>query len=1233
MSVDENVFFREATLRICSSLDIETALKRSFEYIQAFIPATGITLHTLDYDLNLMQLVASVGDHQLEGYERVLPLPEKGRGKRAADLRAALLKNEVVIIIVNQSDQEVGLPEILERLGLKFDVSVMMMFLKLESNLVGMLGLAADGLNQYNNEHARLLRLLHEPFAMAMSNALRHQEIIRFKDELMSHLQFFQNMDRINRAMQGTNDLEEMMIDILDAMLSIFDSDRAFLLYPCDPDAPSFEIAMERTRPEYPVRRGVISTALDIAKHFRLYLASTGAVTLGPGCDYPLETSRFGEKSKIMMALHPKTGKPWVLGMHQCSYPRVWSRDEKNLLEEIARRMKDFLTGLLAYRDLHESEKHHRVTLQTAMDGFLRADTQGRILEVNETYCWMSGYSEQELLTMNIEDIEAVHSAEMIAANIRRFAELGPSRFESVHRRKDGSLFDVEISAQHQPIAGGQTVVFVRDITERKRAEEALRQSEAYLAEAQRLSHTGSWAFDLDSNKYVYLSEECLRIFGIDAQEDIPTREAVSRLIHPEDWDRVNESFEKLLREKVDTSSEFRIALPSGTVKHILAIRHPVLNSAGDVVKIVGTVIDITERKRAEEALRLAAVYNRSLIEASLDPLVTIDKKGKISDVNAATEQVTGYTREQLVGTDFSDYFTEPEKARAGYQQVFDQGFVRDYELEIRNRNGEITPVLYNASVYRDDAGNVIGAFAAARDMTKQKRAEEARAKLAAIVESSDDAIISEDQDGTITSWNEGAERLYGYSAAEALGRPVSILMPADQQDEMAVLLWRIREGIRVEHYETEQVRKDGRTIIVAVTLSPVRNRQGDIIGASAIVRDITERKRVEAEINSLKNYLSNIVDSMPSILVGMDNTRTVTQWNRQAEAFTGVPAGEAIGKPIVHLLPDFAPWIMAMGSDTDEHRPSSMEKLLIEKEGERRFFDLMLYPLLIDAVEGAVLRIEDVTERARIQELMVQTEKMMSVGGLAAGMAHEINNPLGIITQAAQNIERRISLELHANRKVSEELGLNLEAVRAYFDKRQISDAIASIHTASSRAAKIVANMLQFSRRADTTMEFTSLAQIVDQALELAASDYDLKKKYDFRSIEIIKDYQDMPQVFIVSVEIEQVMLNLLKNAAQAMTANPPDTKPRITLRLRCEDRYAVLEVEDNGPGMTEGIRRRVFEPFFTTKEPGVGTGLGLSVSYMIVTQNHKGFMEVQSTPGRGTLFKVRLPIGRSET
>jgi PAS domain S-box-containing protein len=142
-------------------------------------------------------------------------------------------------------------------------------------------------------------------------------------------------------------------------------------------------------------------------------------------------------------------------------------------------------------------------------------------------------------------------------------------------------------------------------------------------------------------------------------------------------------------------------------------------------VRMRGTVQDITERKKAEEAIRLSNIYNRSLIEASLDPLVTIGHDGKITDVNEATEQVTGYSRDELIGTDFMDYFTEPEKAKIGYQEVFKEGFVSDYALEIRHRNGNKTHVLYNASIYKDESGEAIGIFAAARDITERKKAEE----------------------------------------------------------------------------------------------------------------------------------------------------------------------------------------------------------------------------------------------------------------------------------------------------------------------------------------------------------------------------------------------------------------------------------------------------------------------------------------------------------------------------
>ena len=397
--------------------------------------------------------------------------------------------------------------------------------------------------------------------------------------------------------------------------------------------------------------------------------------------------------------------------------------------------------------------------------------------------------------------------------------------------------------------------------------------------------------------------------------------------------------------------------------------------------------------------------------------------------------------------------------------------------------------------------------------------------------------------------------------------------------------------------------------------------------------KELTERKHAEEEIQHLKNYLANIIDSMPSLLVGIDPEERVVLWNRSAESTTGIVAADAVGKEIRLLLPEFAPWIHSLRNSMQERQPSGMEKLLLEQNGERSFYDLMLYPLVANGVEGAVIRIEDVTERTRVQSLMIQTDKMMSGGGLAAGLANEINNPLGIIIQAAHNIERRLDPVFPANQAVAQQTGCSMEAMQAYLVRRQIPEFIAGICESTSRAARIIRNMLDFSRSSEQTMVQLSLSEVMEQTIELAGSDYDLKKRYDFRSIDILREYDPaLPQVTGNRVELEQVFLNLLKNAAQSMMADQAGHDPRIVVRLYREGDYAVAEVEDNGPGMTEDVRLRVFEPFFTTKEPGIGTGLGLSVSYMIITQNHKGLLEAVSRPDRGACFIVRLPLPKEE-
>ncbi len=270
-----------------------------------------------------------------------------------------------------------------------------------------------------------------------------------------------------------------------------------------------------------------------------------------------------------------------------------------------------------------------------------------------------------------------------------------------------------------------------------------------------------------------------------------------------------------------------------------------------------------------------------------------------------------------------------------------------------------------------------------------------------------------------------------------------------------------------------------------------------------------------------------------------------------------------------------------------------------------------------------------DVTEHSRMEELMAQTEKMTMIGGLAAGMAHEINNPLGIIIQHIQNIKRRISADLPANRQAAANNGIDLRQIQGYLEQRDVLKFLRQIHEAGDRMARIINNMLTFSRKSESKKESASLEQTIEQALELADNDYDLKKYHEFRNIQIVREFAPgLPHVMLIVLEFEQVLLNLFKNAAHAMSFTREARKPCLTLRARQEKGWAVVDIEDNGPGMSEEIQCRIFEPFYTTKEVGTGTGLGLSVSHAIITNNHQGRLTVRSRPGSGACFTIHLPL-----
>lgn len=397
---------------------------------------------------------------------------------------------------------------------------------------------------------------------------------------------------------------------------------------------------------------------------------------------------------------------------------------------------------------------------------------------------------------------------------------------------------------------------------------------------------------------------------------------------------------------------------------------------------------------------------------------------------------------------------------------------------------------------------------------------------------------------------------------------------------------------------------------------------------------EVQVRSKIEKKLTGFQNYLNSIIDSMPSALIALDEQLYVTQWNQEASALSGTRLDEALNQPIFLAFEPLKPYLPQLKATVEQHTVERIERVTWIKDDEPKHYALTFYPLMGGAGRGVVIRIDDITQRLSLEEMMVQSEKMLSVGGLAAGMAHEINNPLGAILHNVQNIRRCLSADLPKNQEHAEQVGVELETVNRYLQSREVPQLLDGIQQAGARAAKIVTHMLSFSRRSNRQMAPCDLPALIDQAVEIAGNDFDLTIGFDFKGQAIIRQFDPLlGPVPGTANELEQVLLNLLKNAAQAIHLREDDSEPgRIILRTRLNPPWAEIQVEDNGIGMSENVRKRTFEPFFTTKEIGQGTGLGLSVSYFIITNNHKGQMEVHSTLGQGTCFTLRLPLAGSQ-
>jgi PAS domain S-box-containing protein len=632
--------------------------------------------------------------------------------------------------------------------------------------------------------------------------------------------------------------------------------------------------------------------------------------------------------------------------------------------------------------------------------------------------------------------------------------------------------------------------------------------------------------------------------------------------------------------------------------------RRTALPSA-DVIPLAAG-IEATAQREAEESLRK---HQARLLDHAFDPILTWKLGGAITYWNAGAARLYGYSADEAVGRISHELLrTVFPVSRDACENTLRRDGHWEGELLHRTKDGLWVPVDSRMTLVQQTGGPP-EVQEANRDLTERKMADEAREQLASIVESSEDAIVSKTLDGVIRTWNTGAERLFGHTRAEAVGRSITIIIPPERLAEGHDILARIRGGERVEPFETVRVAKDGRRIDVSLTVSPVRDGNGHVIGASKIVRDVTGRRRAE---EALRLQDRAIQAASEGILITDPHRpdNPIVFASPGFERMTGYPSAEAVGRNSRFL----------QGKGTDPHsvalfhegiaagRGCSAELLNYRKDGTPFWNALSVTPVHDDA--GTLTHFVgvqvDVTERRKLEEQFRQAQKMEAVGQLAGGVAHDFNNLLTVINGYSE-----LLLDNPAFAGAAQEV-------------------LTTIRDAGERAAALTRQLLAFSRRSVLEPRVFDpngvVAETGKMLTRLIGEDVHLTMTLNPR----------VSRVRVDPAQFGQVIMNLAVNARDAMptggrlTIETSDVEwDESAVRGRTDmrpGRYVLVSVTDTGTGMPPDVKARVFEPFFTTKELGKGTGLGLATVFGIVKQSD-GHVEVYSEDGVGTSFKLYLP------
>jgi PAS domain S-box-containing protein len=675
--------------------------------------------------------------------------------------------------------------------------------------------------------------------------------------------------------------------------------------------------------------------------------------------------------------------------------------------------------------------------------------------------------------------------------------------------------------------------------------------------------------------------------------------------------------------------AEVVIEQPDGTRVPVLMNVAPLKSRSGRVQGAVCSFQALTERKRIEEALRTSEAELQSVINRTPFMLVRCSRDLHYRFVSQAYAQLVGVPREQIVGKTIVEaigakgYNTlrpHIEKVLRGEATEF------DCEIDFPVAGPRRLHIAYRPET--DATGKVDGWIASLLDITEQSRAVQAREQLASIVESSGDAIVSKDLDGIIISWNSAAERLFGYAAEEVVGKSITILIPEELHDEEPKILDRIRHGDSLDHYETIRQRKDGSRVPVSLSVSPVKDAHGTIVGASKIARDITARKEAEHERDRIEGELRELSEKLEDEV----EKRTLERdriWN-VSEDLLGVANFDGYFLSMNPAWSRLLDWsedeIKAMHVSALRHPDDTahsevgrkqlvqgvptvrMENRFRHKDGSWRWLQWTMTEhdgLIYVAGRHVTAEKESAAALQHAQRQAAHLQKMEAIGQLTGGVAHDFNNLLMIVSGHAQSLKKRLS------------------------ETRDIR-ALQAIEMAATRGENLTRQLLAFSRTLPLNPTVISLAATVAAIRDVLAGTMHV-------NIEFLIDVAATTwPVCVDKSELELALVNLAVNARDAMPDGGRIAISAQNVSLPARDApngaagdYVALSVADTGCGIPPDLLPRVVEPFFTTKGPDKGTGLGLSQVYGLAHRSG-GTVQIASEIGHGTKVTIYLP--RSE-